>query len=84
MTEVGIYKRKQENKKGIKTRFWPRKNEKTIAAKKKRKNTRSWSRKKEINQDLDQEKKTSFKILFFFFYKFPPQLGTCGSNIEDT
>ena len=45
------------------TRSWPRK---------KGKKTRSWPRKRENSQDLDQEKKTSFKIFLFFFYKFPP------------
>ena len=37
----------------------------------KKENTLS-TKKKEINQDLDQEKKASFEILLFFFYKFPP------------
>ena len=43
-----------------------------ILTKKTRKKTRYWPRKEVRNQDLVQEKKESFKILLFFFYKLPP------------
>ena len=64
---MGIYKRKQESKIERKHAFDQEKKEKTITVKKKerklvlgqekKKKTRSSPRNKEINHDLDQEKK---------------------------
>ena len=66
-----------------------RKNENTLstkkAIKKKEKNTlltKKKVRKRDLDHAIEQEKKTSFKILLFFFYKFPPQSGTSGPRSD--
>ena len=57
-------------------RFKKKEREHAFDQEKKEEKTRKRSRKKVRNQDPDhaiaQEKKTGFKILLFFFYKFPP------------
>ena len=55
--EVGIYQKKQESKIERKHAFHQESDQE--------------KRKKNSNQ-LEQEKKASFKILLFFFYEFPP------------
>ena len=48
---------------------------KVSSRKKERNNAYDQDKKKETKTDnhaIDQEKKASFKILLFFFYKFPP------------